>query len=611
MILNRKIYLAFVRAMILFIVLSCNARVLGFSVSPTSYDFGNVPFNGNQTKDFILKNDTPESITVVALTISGTNAADFTITAGGATPINIAANSTHSVTIKFEPLTLPPPGLRIASLTANHSGAGGSEVVSLQGTCVVSPDIQLSATSYDFGLHLIGSTATQNFQISNTGTGDLVISSFGFSGTNAGDFSIIAGGATPATINPAGSLTITVEFAPTFDGAESATLSISHNDTVTGSPSTITLQGRGSNAAPIIDLDRTSPWDFGIVGVALTSSQDLQISNSGNANLIVTSLSLNTGAEFSINQVLDSSSNPVSQPYTVVPSDYITVTIDFTPVAATTYTDTLVIVHNDSATGSPTNITLDGEGNSITTQTFNYTGATVNWIVPAGITSIIIEAWGAQGGINDSNQVGGFGTRMKGSFIVTPGQTVKVLVGEQGEHGSTASWSRCGGGSGGSFIWIDGASSPLIVAGGGGGKGYLNCSNSMNASITQNGVVGFHPGGTNGNGGTGGNVLRDDGAGGGGGWLTNGTGLYPGMKVYNGTGAGGISTYNDGGFGGGGGSSNTGGGGGGYSGGGGGWYGFNTNPQYNGGGGGSYNSGTNQDNAVGTRAGNGQVTITY
>jgi len=32
------------------------------------------------------------------------------------------------------------------------------------------------------------------------------------------------------------------------------------------------------------------------------------------------------------------------------------------------------------------------------TQTFSYTGGEQTWVVPAGVTSVTIEAWGAQGG---------------------------------------------------------------------------------------------------------------------------------------------------------------------------------------------------------------------
>ena len=75
------------------------------------------------------------------------------------------------------------------------------------------------------------------------------------------------------------------------------------------------------------------------------------------------------------------------------------------------------------------------------TQSFNYTGSIKTWTVPSGISNITIIAIGAQGGgIN-----GGYGASMTGTFNVTPGQVLSIMVGQQG-GGIYA------GGGGGSFV---------------------------------------------------------------------------------------------------------------------------------------------------------------
>src|SRR5690606_18908652 len=60
--------------------------------------------------------------------------------------------------------------------------------------------------------------------------------------------------------------------------------------------------------------------------------------------------------------------------------------------------------------------------------TFNYTGTIDSWEVPTGVTEITIEAYGAQGG----NTNGGKGAKMQGSFSVTPGEVLNIVVGQQG-----------------------------------------------------------------------------------------------------------------------------------------------------------------------------------
>ncbi len=93
--------------------------------------------------------------------------------------------------------------------------------------------------------------------------------------------------------------------------------------------------------------------------------------------------------------------------------------------------------------------------------TFSYTGSIENWTVPSGVTLVTIEARGAQGG-NSSYGTGGLGALIQGTVSVTPGEQLKVLVGEQGYGDSDGA-----GGGGGSFITRS-DDTPLVIAGGGG-----------------------------------------------------------------------------------------------------------------------------------------------
>lgn len=264
-------------------------------------------------------------------------------------------------------------------------------------------------------------------------------------------------------------------------------------------------------------------------------------------------------------------------------------------------------------------------------QPFNYTGSIQDWVVPACISQIVIEVVGASGGNagNTSGGVstGGKGARMIGTFNVTPGSTLKVLVGQKGEDRTY----YIGGGGGGSFVWVDGASDPLIIAGGGGGAGGQNGGlnsyhNGIDALTTQNGTNGngaTSGAGTSGNGGVTPSGYSEFGAGGCG-WYSNGAqgqacgnaggGVRPLAGGQGGLYAGNVSTVGSGGFGGGGGGQGAcnaagGGGGGGYSGGGGGVSAIG--PFSGGGGAGSFNSGTSQSNTAGYNTGNGYVIITY
>ena len=240
------------------------------------------------------------------------------------------------------------------------------------------------------------------------------------------------------------------------------------------------------------------------------------------------------------------------------------------------------------------------------------------WTVPQ-TTNYLITCAGAKGGNGSAGQ-GGLAAIMIGTFALTGGDILKIMVGQMGENGTNQ-----GGGGGGSFMTTI-LNSPLICAGGGGGgelqahslsvlKGGTTATTG-NAGTNGLSNVTTSVGGINGGGGGTSFQLPTQSAAGGGGLLSNGSnaGGSPAAQgglafvnggtggLFNGGGAG------SGGFGGGGGAdwySWTGAGGaGGYSGGGGGtYYGV-------GGGGGSYNIGLSQTNTGSNNAAMGYVTVT-
>ena len=123
------------------------------------------------------------------------------------------------------------------------------------------------------------------------------------------------------------------------------------------------------------------------------------------------------------------------------------------------------------------------------------------WTVPyTGQYSI--EAVGAAGGYskkhNDS-QYRGRGARMVGTFNLSKGELIQILVGQEGGVRNNG-WSS--GGGGGTFV-VRGNTTALIVAGGGGGiKAVASRRQGCDASINTSGNPGYNSwsGGSNGDG---------------------------------------------------------------------------------------------------------------
>jgi hypothetical protein len=276
--------------------------------------------------------------------------------------------------------------------------------------------------------------------------------------------------------------------------------------------------------------------------------------------------------------------------------------------STTTYTVTITDANSCTATSS---MTLTRSGCAVTFNNTNTgtSGTIQNWTVPAGVTSINIEAWGAQGGYGTTSYTGGLGARMKGTFTVTPGQILKILVGQLGQD-----WAgyKAGGGGGGTFV-TDNSNNPLCIAGGGSGGGGNTSPVNGNPGLTttSGGNSGCCSGGTAGAGGG-----ATNGSSGGGGLTGNG--------VASGQGGPGLS-FTNGGTGGAGAACGAGGGAGGFGGGSGGEWCSQGAPGAGGGysggagcistgvagAGGSFNGGSSQSNTAGVKTGHGQVVITY
>ncbi len=103
-------------------------------------------------------------------------------------------------------------------------------------------------------------------------------------------------------------------------------------------------------------------------------------------------------------------------------------------------------------------------------------------VVPAGVTQIFVDAYGAEGATSGDSIAGGKGGRARALVAVTPGHTLTIVVGGAGAGGTggfggggVAGFLGVAGGGGGYSGVFDGTTldqaHALLVAGGGGGGG--------------------------------------------------------------------------------------------------------------------------------------------
>ena len=82
-----------------------------------------------------------------------------------------------------------------------------------------------------------------------------------------------------------------------------------------------------------------------------------------------------------------------------------------------------------------------------TTQDFAYTGGEQSFVVPAGVCSVTVDAFGAEGGANPSTDtlggsIPGLGGEATATITVTPGETLTVVVGGEGVGGANGTAGR-------------------------------------------------------------------------------------------------------------------------------------------------------------------------
>ncbi len=225
-----------------FLLVAPLTRVIG--LSPPSLDFGSVTVGQPGTAQTVTVSNTGTgALSIGTLALSGGNAAEFVISGDTCSNQSLAPSTTCSVDVTLTPTAT---GARSAQLDVPSDATSGPDAVTLAGNGVQS-QLTLDVSAIDFGARPAGSLTTATVTVTNTGSGDLVISAF----TDPGAPFAITGGsctALPATIPPAASCQVIVRF--TSGGTTgSFTSSFDIVSNAPSSPDSVTLAASSEPAA--------------------------------------------------------------------------------------------------------------------------------------------------------------------------------------------------------------------------------------------------------------------------------------------------------------------------------------------------------------------------
>ena len=187
-------------------------------VSPTSISFGNQSVGtGSTVRSATLTNTGNADMNVPSISVSGTNAGDFSQTNSCGSIVAAGSNCTISVT--FTPTAT---GTRRATITIADDATSSPQTVTLSGRGQA-PAAAVSPASLTFGSQSVGvASKAQTVTLTNTGNASLSLTGIAFSGNNAADFAQT--NSCGSNVGAGSSCTISITFSPTAAGTRSATL---------------------------------------------------------------------------------------------------------------------------------------------------------------------------------------------------------------------------------------------------------------------------------------------------------------------------------------------------------------------------------------------------
>lgn len=308
------------------------------AASASSINFGTISTGWQTSTTLTLSNTGSADLIISLLTLNGT---DFGIS-GVATPRIIAAGQSTTFTLTFRPslsgtvsdnLVITSNDPNNPSLTIPMTGTGSSSPV---GRLAASP------TTVDFGSVAIGSTATKQISLTNTGNKTVQISQIGSIWPS---FSV-SGITLPVSVTPGQTVVINATFAPTELGSLAGTIAIASD--AQDSFVTVNLSGVGVQAGLSVS---PATFNFGSVVDGQAKSQSFTLTNTGTAALTIAQLVV-AGAGYSL--------NGLSTPATLAAGQSATFNAVFAPTSAGNLTGSITI--NSSAANSPLTATLAGTG---------------------------------------------------------------------------------------------------------------------------------------------------------------------------------------------------------------------------------------------------------
>ncbi|MDP7111793.1 MAG: choice-of-anchor D domain-containing protein [Myxococcota bacterium] len=259
--------------------------------SPSSLDWGAVPSGGAVTMSVTVSSVGTADLAMSDIYLDGSSSAEFTLETNPA-PTTLAPSYTTQIDVLYTPTDEVADSGTLVIL--NDDPDTPQVEIPLSGELQPAPDIELVPSQLVFGEVSMGTTVTMDAEIWSLGDVDLELGTLIPAGSS--EFTMITdpGG---ALLAPGDHVTVTVSYTPIDLNPDTGAIEIPSNDP---DEPVVTLMLAGQHEpVPDIEVDPIHV-DFGLVGVGVTATETVAVTNVGTGDLTVDAPVLTGSSDFGI-----------------------------------------------------------------------------------------------------------------------------------------------------------------------------------------------------------------------------------------------------------------------------------------------------------------------
>ncbi len=259
--------------------------------SPSSLDWGLVPSGGEVTLSVTVSSVGTADLEISDIHLDGSTSGEFTLATNPA-PATLAPSYTTQIDVVYAPTDEIADAGTLVIL--NNDPDTPQVEIPLSGELQPAPDIELVPSQLVFGEVPMGTTVTMDAEIWSLGDVDLELGTL--IPTGASEFTMLTD-PSGALLAPGENTTVTVSYTPVDMTPDSGAIEIPSNDP--DEPVVSLLLAGQHEPVPDIEVDPLHV-DFGLVGVGVTATETVAVSNVGTGDLTVDSPVLTGSSDFGI-----------------------------------------------------------------------------------------------------------------------------------------------------------------------------------------------------------------------------------------------------------------------------------------------------------------------